>query len=286
MSHVSVNFDRSGFFQDINCALPRDRLQELVDEGVVGAVSKEHFSFMGATPCALAHYLEEEGLATTTIALIRKHAETVQPPRALWVPFELGRPVGPPNNPQFQRQVVEAALALLDRTDGPVVLEDFPHEAPGEEDNPAWKPPSIESGADIGTEIQSLSALVSESEATRGYSNVGITGLPLETVAEFILRIDSDDPMPRPTPRLAPVQVLRFGADDLKAYYAEAGLAGTAQPSSRQLWAWFWRETLAGKAILELRKASLESEQASRQGIAKSLVPELWLEDPQVMQRF
>lgn len=49
MSHVSVNFDRSGFYQDANCALPRDRLSELAEQGFIGGVAAEHYSFMGAT---------------------------------------------------------------------------------------------------------------------------------------------------------------------------------------------------------------------------------------------
>ena len=36
MSHASVNFDRTGFQQDINVVFPIDRLRELCDEGVVG----------------------------------------------------------------------------------------------------------------------------------------------------------------------------------------------------------------------------------------------------------
>ncbi len=49
MSHVSVNFDRTGFQQDVNCVLPRDRLQELARDGVIGGVAATHYSFMGAT---------------------------------------------------------------------------------------------------------------------------------------------------------------------------------------------------------------------------------------------
>ena len=49
MSHVSTNFDRSGFQQDINVALPLDRLRELADEGAIGSVADYHYSFMGAT---------------------------------------------------------------------------------------------------------------------------------------------------------------------------------------------------------------------------------------------
>ncbi len=35
MSHVSVNFDRSGFHADLNVVFPLDRLHELAREGVV-----------------------------------------------------------------------------------------------------------------------------------------------------------------------------------------------------------------------------------------------------------
>lgn len=49
MGHISVNFDRSGFQQDSNVALPRARLQELADEGIIGSVADTHYSFMGAT---------------------------------------------------------------------------------------------------------------------------------------------------------------------------------------------------------------------------------------------
>ncbi|MBT5161958.1 MAG: hypothetical protein HOL89_19300, partial [Alphaproteobacteria bacterium] len=47
---------------------------------------------------ALGHFLEEEGIATTIISLIRVHSEKVRPPRSLFVPFELGRPLGAPND--------------------------------------------------------------------------------------------------------------------------------------------------------------------------------------------
>ena len=48
MSHVSTNFDRSGFQQDWNIAFPLDRLRELADEGAVGSLADFHYSFMGA----------------------------------------------------------------------------------------------------------------------------------------------------------------------------------------------------------------------------------------------
>jgi D-proline reductase (dithiol) PrdB len=49
MSHISTNFDRSGFEQDVNVMLPLDRLRELADAGEIGAMARYHYSFMGAT---------------------------------------------------------------------------------------------------------------------------------------------------------------------------------------------------------------------------------------------
>jgi D-proline reductase (dithiol) PrdB len=50
MSHVSVNFDRSGFQEDLNVVFPLERLRELKAEGVIGSISDFHYAFMGAAP--------------------------------------------------------------------------------------------------------------------------------------------------------------------------------------------------------------------------------------------
>ncbi|NNL84522.1 MAG: selenoprotein B glycine/betaine/sarcosine/D-proline reductase [Myxococcales bacterium] len=49
MSHISSNFDRTGFQHDYNVVFPLDRLKELAEEGLIGSVAKYHYSFMGAT---------------------------------------------------------------------------------------------------------------------------------------------------------------------------------------------------------------------------------------------
>ena len=48
MSHSSVNFDRSGFQQDINVVFPIDRCRERVAEGRLGSLADYHYAFMGA----------------------------------------------------------------------------------------------------------------------------------------------------------------------------------------------------------------------------------------------
>jgi D-proline reductase (dithiol) PrdB len=49
ISHISINFDRTGFQEDWNVAFPLDRLNELAREGQIGSVARTHYSFMGAT---------------------------------------------------------------------------------------------------------------------------------------------------------------------------------------------------------------------------------------------
>lgn len=49
MSHISTNFDRTGFQEDHNVVLPIDRLNELAANGEIGSVASIHYSFMGAT---------------------------------------------------------------------------------------------------------------------------------------------------------------------------------------------------------------------------------------------
>ncbi len=49
ISHVSINFDRSGFQRDLNVVYPIDRLRELAAEGVIGGVAETHYTVMGST---------------------------------------------------------------------------------------------------------------------------------------------------------------------------------------------------------------------------------------------
>ena len=49
----------------------------------------------------------------------------------MWASFELGRPLGVPNDPAFQTRVLRAALELMDAESGPV-LEDYPENVPPE----------------------------------------------------------------------------------------------------------------------------------------------------------
>ena len=83
----------------------------------------------------LASVLEQSGLVTVALSSIRGQIETTSPPRALHCEFPLGRPLGKPNDPDFQRDVLEHAFALLDESSGPVLV-DHPVEIEDGADSP------------------------------------------------------------------------------------------------------------------------------------------------------
>jgi hypothetical protein len=62
----------------------------------------------------MAAELERQGVSTVAIQLLREVAVRVRPPRALFVPFRHGYPLGAPGDRAQQRSVLEAALRMLD----------------------------------------------------------------------------------------------------------------------------------------------------------------------------
>jgi hypothetical protein len=214
---------------------------------------------------ALGHYLEEEGIATVAIGLIRPQTENTKPPRALWVPFELGRPFGPPTDSAFQKRVILAALRLLERETGPVIIEDFPDDDPRATSDPAWRPPFIPVAVANGPADSLASRLEAESVLVRGAHQrwvaqhgrtaVGLSGLPIEECTRYVADWLRGEVPPSPREGFSAPLILRFAVDDVKAYYLEAAAAGAAKPSSRQLGDWFWNESAAGAAIYALREA-------------------------------
>ena len=73
ISHISVNFDRTGFQEDWNTVFPLDRLRELAAEGRIGSVAATHYSFMGAAdPIAM-----EDGARAVAGHLQRDHVDAV-----------------------------------------------------------------------------------------------------------------------------------------------------------------------------------------------------------------
>lgn len=71
----------------------------------------------------IAAELERRGIATTSVSLLREITEKMRPPRALFVPFPLGYPLGAPHDAELQRRVIAQALSLLEREGPGPILE-------------------------------------------------------------------------------------------------------------------------------------------------------------------
>ena len=220
----------------------------------------------------LAKFLEDEGLATTLIALVRHQAEDVQPPRALWVPFPLGRPFGVPNDAAFQTRVLKSALALLDRPSGPI-LDDFPDDAPADpvaDDGEGWvcpvnfpKPKAASEGEQLDrvlAEIQELAPWYEVSFGLRGRTTVGASGLKTEDAARYMASFAADMMTQSPLEGVAVADALRLAAEDIKAYYFEAATAQPGSGSSEAVLQWFWFETQAAVLIRTLRDVCVTSD--------------------------
>lgn len=236
----------------------------------------------------LSHYLERAGLPTAGISLIRRHTEQIKPPRALAVDFELGRPFGAPNEPEFQRRVLEALLALFEAPEGPV-LADFPDPPPGPPaDLEGWSCPVNLAAADqdLGDHESRLKALCEEinllrpwydmAVAARGRTTYGISGLEPDEVARFVTDFIADQAIPSPRPGIGVGQLLKWATDDLKAYYFEAATARPGASSDVILADWLWGETVCGRLFLELAEICAASEDAMVLRLGdRSLVPHI-----------
>jgi len=75
------------------------------------------------TVSLIAAAIEREGISTVCISLLREVTSVIRPPRALFVPYPMGYPLGAPNDNALQRRIIDAALALLPRIDVPVFEE-------------------------------------------------------------------------------------------------------------------------------------------------------------------
>ena len=233
---------------------------------------------------ALAHYIEAAGIATTQISLIRLHTEKTNPPRALWVSFELGRPLGVPDDPAFQHRVLKATLDLLDAESGPLLV-DYPEDAPSAapEDMDGWVcPMPVRPSADapsnpaetLLSELSSLRQWYDLFREQRGRTSVGVSPLSLENVAEFLATSAASGEVQSSTSDMTPAQILKLGSEDLKAFYSEAALAMPGNKNARQITDWIWEETELGRTLLVLRPICMASDDNAVKHVGQvALVP-------------
>lgn len=246
----------------------------------------------------LAIYLEEEGLATTQISLIRIHSERTMPPRALWVPFELGRPLGVPNDATFQKRVLMAAFTLLDAKEGPILI-DYPEDVPNQSGDldeeamtgmvcpidlprlPDATAPASEMGKALMKEIASLAPWYDLAVRTRGRTTVGASGVSVEDAAKYLSAFLEDQKVTLPRNDMPSGRVLKLAYEDLKAYYGEAITFQPGFGASKRVEDWLFKETVLGKALWRLRRICRASDDEYLRYLGRnSIVPDRQINPP------
>jgi hypothetical protein len=182
----------------------------------------------------------------------------MRPPRALYCDFPLGRPLGRPHDRTFQRRVLEAALALLHRSDGPV-FDVFPetvtdHTGAAELTCPV--PARYdESVPTVVAEAAALRPAWDRARALLSRTEVGRVCRPDEVPAAVARFVALAEGVHWSRAGFGSESELTAAALDIRAYYEEAavGLAGHV-PAARVADTWFFRSTRAGELLRACRR--------------------------------
>lgn len=223
---------------------------------------------------------------------MRENTERMHLPRFLWVPFELGRPFGAPGEPDFQRRVLRAALALLEREDGPVILEDFPDDAPvappadGAE---AWSCPVSFHPPEGGepelvletlAEIDRLAPWHEIYVAERGRAASPASGSTHREVVRGLGALAVGAPVPEASRDLPTREWVRLGCDDVRTWYLEAAQGQPGRAQSSELQDWFWRQTAFARLIAEAATVFSRSPDGSEQLFGRrAMVPRVYMRE-------
>ena len=202
----------------------------------------------------LASVLEQAGFATVALSSIRGQIETTSPPRALHCNFPLGRPLGKPNEPEFQRDVLIEAFSLLEKPAGPVLV-DYPISIEDDADAPlsCMIPPSDASGRKpAASEALGLLPAWRRTQEKYGRSTVGkvITAEQVPDMLDLFTRITDGESWDEVGFPGDPTKI----AADIKNFYEEAAISlNDSPPSARSAESWFVTETLGGETIQTAR---------------------------------
>jgi D-proline reductase (dithiol) PrdB len=299
-SHTSLGFDRLASMQDINVVFPVDRIREMASAGEIGSLAPVFYSFMGAQPdvsaimertswevadllkqsavdivvitpscpfCThtsgvVARNLEAAGLTTVVFSLVREHTEKLKPPRALFVPFPFGMPMGRPERPAEQLAVLRAGFDLLLAERGPV-LSDYPDpenlaSLPGA---PVQASDVVDSSpqADLALEVSATRRYWDQWLAGKGHTRVGLTGIDpkrFRGVVRYLeAYLEGDDPK-RPSAAentISTAAFVRHCVEDLRSMYLEARMYTHPAEPSEDRHNWFWSQTAYGTFLRKLR---------------------------------
>jgi hypothetical protein len=168
--------------------------------------------------------------------------------------------------------VLSAVLNLLNEKEGPI-LSEYTEEAAYKESAGPWACPIDLSGAaeDLSEGGKLIKAFKSEMNQLRNWydiavakrdrTTVGVSGVDVDNLADFISSFLTDKQPQNPNPDYPLAHTLNLATDDLKAFYTEAV---TAQPGPRgtsdQLADWFYGQTAAGRLLYAIKDKGVRSD--------------------------
>ena len=243
--------------------------------------------------CGLAQIFESQGFSTVLIGFVKEHMEVIKPPRALWLNFPMGRPLGKPNDPEFQKKVIRVAFELLQKSPAPV-LEDFPEIIPVKEGRMSYALPvnlvykvnqlgDIDKLTDeVNKELSNLMPDYLKAIDNNGRTAAGASEMEISDFVPYISEFAKGNKPKSPRKGLPAIPLLKLVVEDLNAVYTETRIYKDKIDDLEMLGKWFWQETYAGKLLLAIEAVSLESDdQVLRQIASMSLLtPRFWSEGP------
>ncbi len=189
---------------------------------------------------------------TTGISLVRENTASMQPPRALWVSFPLGRPLGKPGDAAFQHRVIDAALKLLGEEHGPVLV-DYLEDAPtvAIDDSPACPVSFAKLTEDTDTweavllnELQTLTPWHDLARRRRqGRTLVGESKFSMTDNLQKLGQLLDNNTLPT-----TELKWFKAAIEDAKVFYIEALTAQPGDYDHKQIEQIFWHETRMGAA--------------------------------------
>ena len=243
--------------------------------------------------CGLAQIFESQGFSTVLIGFVKEHMEIIKPPRALWLNFPMGRPMGKPNDPEFQKKVIRGAFELFQKSPAPV-LEDFPEIISVKEGRMSYALPvdlvykvnelgDIEKLTDeVKKELSNLMPDYVKAIDINGRTTVGASEMEISDFVPYIAEFAKGNKPKSPRKGLPAIPLLKLVVEDLNAVYTETRIYKDKIDDFEMLGRWIWEETHAGKLLLAVEAVSLESDdQVLRQIASMSLLtPRFWSEGP------
>ncbi|MCY4014507.1 MAG: hypothetical protein OXG82_17520 [Gammaproteobacteria bacterium] len=198
-------------------------------------------------------------MATVAIGSIRGQIYGTAPPRGLFCDFPLGRPLGVPGDPVFQRRVIERAFAMLERTEPAV--EDY--EVVIDDDSqplacplPARMDPDAHPAID---EARGLRPAYDRAIAKYGNRAGAVRLLDADSIPaaiESFIRVAEGHPWKQAGIPGIPARV----SQDIRGYYEMAAMEiADHTPAAWAGYRWFRDQTKTGEVIRQARDAMRES---------------------------